>query len=259
MAAASTEFFMPVQDASRVEVRHAEARTGAPEDDGLSAFMRARPRLFAVAYRILRSAAEAEDVVQEVWLRWQMTDRAVVRDAVSFLATTTTRLSINVIQSARARREIPVGPSMPEPFDTDATPGVEVEQREALHVGIRLLLERLSPAERAVYILREAFGYAYRDIASILRLREANARQMVVRARRRVTSGRRVRATANEMSGLIGTFLAAAERGDLARLEEFFTSRTASTADQRSLPPAARATTVAARLQETTVPCRYAA
>ncbi len=255
MAAASTQCFPLVQDASRAEVQHVEA----PEDDGLSSFMRARPRLFAVAYRILRSAAEAEDVVQEVWLRWQMTDRTVVRDAVSFLATTTTRLSINVIQSARARREIPAGPSMPEPFDMDATPGVEVEQREALHVGIRLLLERLSPAERAVYILREAFGYAYRDIASILRLREANARQLVVSARRRVARGRRMRATQREMSGLIGTFLAAAELGDLARLEEFLAPPAVPAAGEGSLPRAARAAGGADSVQESTAPCRYAA
>jgi RNA polymerase sigma-70 factor (ECF subfamily) len=259
MAAASTEFFVPVQDAPRAEVRPVGARTGLPEDDGLSAFMRARPRLFAVAYRILRSAAEAEDVVQEVWLRWQMTDRSVVRDAVSFLATTTTRLSINVIQSARARREIPAGPSLPEPLDIDASPGVEVEQREALHVGLRLLLERLSPPERAGYILREAFGYAYRDIASILRLREANARQLVVRARRRVASGRRMRAAANEMGGLIGTFLAAAELGDLARLEKFFTSRAVPAAGGRSLPRPARPVGATERAPGSTEPCRYAA
>ena len=138
-------------------------------DDGLSTFLSVRPRLFGIAYRMLGSAAEAEDIVQDVWVRWQTTDRSVVRDAAAFLATTTTRLAINVMQSARSRRETYVGPWLPEPVDTSADPGLGAERGEALELGVLVLLEKLSPAERAAYILREAFDYAYRDIADILR------------------------------------------------------------------------------------------
>src|SRR6185295_16125171 len=150
-----------------------------PYDDGLAAFLSMRSRLFGIAYRMLGSAAEAEDVVQDVWLRWQTTDRGVVRDATAFLATTATRLAINVMQSARARRETCVGPWQPEPADTSNDPRLTAERNQALACGVRMLLEKLTPAERAAYILREAFDYPYRDIATILRFEEANARQVV--------------------------------------------------------------------------------
>jgi RNA polymerase sigma-70 factor (ECF subfamily) len=159
-------------------------------DDGLSAFLSTRPRLFGIAYRMLGSAAEAEDVVQDVWLRWQTTDRGVVRDAAAFLATTTTRLAINVMQSARARRETHIGPCQPEPVDTNGDPWLAAERDQALAGGVRMLLERLTPTERTAYILREAFDYAYRDIANVLRLAEPNARQVVTRARQHIASGR---------------------------------------------------------------------
>src|SRR5262245_4746394 len=148
-------------------------------DDGLSAFLSVRPRLFGIAYRMLGSAAEAEDIVQDVWLRWQTTDRRVVRDAAAFLATTATRLAINVMQSARARRETSIESSLPEPVDTSRDARVATEQGQALACGVRTLLETLTPTERAAYILREAFDYAYRDIGRVLRLAEANARQVV--------------------------------------------------------------------------------
>src|SRR5262245_26902039 len=155
-------------------------------DDGLSAFMSLRPRIFAIAYRILESAAEAEDVVQDVWVRWQKADRSSVRDAAAFLTTTTTRLAINVLHSARSRRERYAEAWLPEAVDTSAGPELGAERGEALQAGILLLLERLSPTERAAYILREAFEYSYRDIANVLRLEEANARQVVTRARQHV-------------------------------------------------------------------------
>jgi RNA polymerase sigma-70 factor, ECF subfamily len=159
-------------------------------DDGLGAFLSVRPRLFGIAYRMVRSTVEAEDIVQDVWLRWQMADRSVVRDATAFLTTTATRLAINVMQSARARRETYVGPLLPEPVDTSADPQLEAERGETLELGVLVLLEKLSPTERAAYILREAFEYAYRDIAKVLRLQEANARQLVTRARQHVANAR---------------------------------------------------------------------
>jgi len=160
------------------------------EDDGLSAFLSARARLFGIAYRILKSAAEAEDILQDVWIRWQLTDRSAVRGAAAFLAATTTRLAINVMQSARWRRETTVGPSLQESVDSSADPKLEAERSEALQSAVFVLLEKLSPAERAAYVLREAFDYSYREIANIVRVQEANARQLVTRARQRVAEGR---------------------------------------------------------------------
>src|SRR5688572_19891174 len=162
------------------------APLGCP-DDGLAVFLSARPRLFGIAYRMLGSAAEAEDIVQDVWIRWQTTDRRPVCNPVAFLVTATTRLAINVLQSARARREADVGPSLPEPADTSPDPGLRAERGEALNLAVLRLLERLPPSERAAYVLRQAFDYPYRRIASILRIEEANARQLVTRAREHVT------------------------------------------------------------------------
>jgi RNA polymerase sigma-70 factor (ECF subfamily) len=194
-------------------------------DDGLSTFLSVRHRLFGIAYRMLGSAADAEDIVQDAWIRWQTTDRSVVRDAAAFLATMTTRLAINVMQSARSRRETDVGPWLPEPVDTSADPRLGAEQGEAMKLGVLILLEKLSPAERAAYILREAFDYAYRDIADTLRLQEANARQLVTRARQHVANGRRRPATASEQKRLLAAFIVAAKKGEVADLEGIVASR----------------------------------
>jgi RNA polymerase sigma factor (sigma-70 family) len=187
-------------------------------DDGLSAFMSVRPRLFGIAYRMLGSAAEAEDIVQDVWVRWQTADRRKVRDAAAFLVTTATRLAINVIQSARSRRETYVGPWLPEPVDTSADPRLGAERGQALASGVLLLLEKLTRTERAAYILREAFDYPYRDIANVLRLEEANARQVVTRARQRIANGRRMPASSTAQRHLLEAFIAAAQDGDVAGL-----------------------------------------
>jgi DNA-directed RNA polymerase specialized sigma24 family protein len=124
--------------------------------NGLAVFVEVRPRLFAIAYRILGCAAAAEDVVQDAWLRWQAIDRSVVLNARAFLATTTMRLAINVAQSARLRRETCVGTWLAEPADTRPDPQTEVERGEALEHAVLMLLETLSPRERAAYVLREA-------------------------------------------------------------------------------------------------------
>jgi RNA polymerase sigma factor (sigma-70 family) len=193
-------------------------------DDGLSAFMSVRPRLFGIAYRMLGSAAEAEDLVQDVWVRWQTTDRTLVRDTTAFLVTTATRLAINVMQSARSRRETYVESWLPEPVDTSADPGSGAERGQALACGVLLLLETLTPTECAAYILREAFDYSYRDIANILRLEEANARQVVTRARHRVVNGRRLPSSSADHGRLLGALVAAAKNGDVASLEALLAS-----------------------------------
>jgi RNA polymerase sigma-70 factor, ECF subfamily len=198
-----------------------------PHDDGLSAFLSVRPRLFGIAYRMLHSPAEAEDVVQDVWVRWQTTDRRIVRDAAAFLVTSATRLAINVLQSARSRRETHVSPWLPEPIDAKSDPGQKAEERQALEFGVRLLLEKLSPAERAAYILREAFDYAYRDIADLLRIEEANARQVVTRARQHIANGH-TRESATTRSRLLDSLTAAVQRGDVAGLERVLASEVVS-------------------------------
>ena len=185
-------------------------------DDGLSLFLDVRPRLLRIAYRMLKRAAEAEDIVQDVWVRWQTTDRRVVRDAAAFLATTTTRLAINVLQSARSRRETCMGSWLPEPIDAGADPRLRVEHHQALGFAIRSLLENLTPKERAAYILREAFDYPYRDIADVLQLEEANARQVVTRARQHLASGRKMPTNPVEHKRLLGAFVAASQSGDVA-------------------------------------------
>src|SRR5499433_42769 len=121
-------------------------------DGGLSAFFQARPRLFGIAYRMLGSVAEAEDIVQDVGLRWQTANRSVVENPTAFLTTTTTRLCINAAQSAHSRRETYVGPWLPEPVDTSSDPTLGAERGEALTLAVLLLLEKLSPTERAAYV-----------------------------------------------------------------------------------------------------------
>lgn len=186
-------------------------------DDGLATFQSLRPRLFYIAHRMLHSAAEAEDLVQDVWVRWQQVDRNLVRDPAAFLTTTVTRLAINVMQSARARREMPVGPRL-EPIDVNADPRVGMERGQALAGAVGLLLENLTDAERTAFILREAFEYRYRDIANILHLGEANARQLVTRARLHVATGRTRRASSSDRRRLLDAFMAAAQSGDIAGL-----------------------------------------
>jgi RNA polymerase sigma factor (sigma-70 family) len=188
-------------------------------DDGLPAFVGVRSRLFGIAYRILGRTAEAEDVVQDVWLRWQRTDRRTIGNPAAFLTTTATRLCLNLAQSARWRREIYAGPSIPEPVDTSADPGLGAERREALNLALVLLLEKLSPKERAAYVLREAFDYSYRQIAECLHTEEANVRQLVSRARRHIADGHRVRASKTEQRHLLVALIDAAHRGDVAALK----------------------------------------
>lgn len=202
----------------------------AHPDNALSPFLTMRARLFAIAYRMLRCSAEAEDVVQDVWVRWQTTDRSVVRDAEAFLTTTATRLAINVMQSARARRETYVERWKPEPVDARSDPRVGPEREQALALGVRIVSEKLTPTERAAYILREAFDYAYRDIASVLRLEEANARQVVTRARQHIASGRATATSPTEQQRLRAAFIAAAHDGDISSLERFFESDVSSSA-----------------------------
>jgi RNA polymerase sigma-70 factor (ECF subfamily) len=209
-------------------------------DQATSAYLKLRPRLFGIAYRMLGSVAEAEDILQEVWLRWQKTDRTVVVDPPAFLARITTRLAINLAQSARARRETYVGPWLPEPVDTSADPAMGAERGEALEFAVLLLLEKLSPTERAAYILREAFDYPYGEIADILQLSAVNTRQILSRARRRLSAERREPVDTAEHRRLLEVFLAAARAGDVAALEDLFAADVVSYTDGNGVRGAAR-------------------
>lgn len=192
---------------------------GEVSDADAASFHAVRSRLFAIAYRVLGEATEADDVVQDAWIRWHTTDRSDVRDAAAFLATTTRHLAIHVIQSARARRETCAGPQLVEAVDLGTDLARDVERREALEIAIRALLEKLSPTERAAYLLREAFDYRYRELADLLEVSEANARQIVTRARRRLEGEPRRPVGAAEHERLVNGFAAAAQAGDLAALE----------------------------------------
>jgi len=209
-------------------------------DQAASAFLESRPRLFGIAYRMLGSVAEAEDILQEVWLRWQKTDRTVVIDPPAFLARTATHLAINVAQSARVRRETYVGPWLPEPVDTSVDPTVGAERGEALESAFLLLLEKLNPTERAAYILREAFDYPYGEIADILRLSAVNTRQIVSRARKRLSAERREPVDTAEHRRLLEVFLAAARAGDVAALEDLFAADVVSYPDGNGMRGAAK-------------------
>lgn len=198
-------------------------------DQAASVFVVVRPRLFGIAYRIVGNAPEAEDIVQDVWLRWQRTDRSAVIDPAAFLATTTTRLSINLVRCARRRHETYVASWLPEQTADDADPQTEAERNEAIDLAARMLLERLSPAERATYVLREGFEYPYRRIAETLRIGAPNARQLVKRARDRLSSDRSrpYNPDANSPdahSQLVRALVAASRTGELSDLEECLTA-----------------------------------
>ncbi|WP_433444197.1 RNA polymerase sigma-70 factor [Nonomuraea sp. CA-141351] len=200
-------------------------------DQAAAVFASVRPRLFGIAYRMLGSSTEAEDLVQDVWVRWQTCDRSTVADPGAYLATATTRLAINALQSARVRRETYIGPWLPEPVDTSADPHLGAERGEALSFAVLLLLERLSPTERAAYVLREAFDYPYRQIADIIQTTEAAVRQLVSRARKHLVSERRAPVTGAEQRRLLTAFVAAARVGDLAALEEILAADVISYSD----------------------------
>jgi RNA polymerase sigma-70 factor (ECF subfamily) len=221
-----------------------ESMNGGLPDDGLEAaaqvFAQVRPRLFGIAYRMLGSATEAEDLLQDVWVRWQTADRGSVVNPAAYLATATTRLAINALQSARARRETYVGPWLPEPVDTSADPYLGAERGEALEFAVLTLLERLTSNERAAYVLREAFDYPYAQVADILGLKEPAVRQLVSRARRQVMGDRRAPVRTAEHRRLLSAFVGAARSGDLAALEELFAVDVTSCSDGGGIVRASR-------------------
>ena len=192
-------------------------------EDAAVTFLAFRDRLFSIAFRILHDCAEAEDIVQDAWVRWQTCDRSVVVDPLAFLTTTTKRLCLNTLQSARARHETRAGEWIADHVDHDADPVRCIEEREALEFAALTLLERLSPPERAAYVLREAFDYSYPEIATIIAATQANARQLVSRARKHLAAERRDAPSGAEHKRLVVALTAATRSGDLSTLESVFT------------------------------------
>lgn len=224
-----------------------EDPSGADIESAIGTFNESRSRLFGIAYRMLGSVAEAEDIVQEAWLRWQQTDRSNVRNPAGFLTTVTSRLALNSAASARVRREQYVGSWLPEPVDTSADPSLGAEKAEALEAAVLMLLEKLAPEQRAAYVLREAFGYSHDEIAEILATTPANARQLFSRAKKHVQSSRREPVDPSEHRALLEAFVAAAQNGDVKRLEQVLSANVVSTSDGAGVAPRAARRPVAGR------------
>lgn len=182
-------------------------------------FLAHRRLLFTVAYEMLGSAADAEDVLQEVWLRWDGGDRSDVRDPRAYLVRTTTRVSLNRLRTLARRREEYVGPWLPEPLLTAPDVAHDVELADSVSTAMLLVLETLPPTERAVFVLREVFDVPYAEVAAALDKSEAAVRQVASRARAHVAERRpRTSVTARERDTVVARFRAATETGDLQAL-----------------------------------------
>jgi RNA polymerase sigma-70 factor (ECF subfamily) len=191
------------------------------EPDRLTAFNQYRSLLFSIAYRMVGSVADAEDMLQETFIRWQQTPDGDIRSPKAFLITIVSRLCINHLQSARVKREEYVGEWLPEPLATNpgSDPSGVLQADESLSMAFLVMLERLTPVERAVFLLREIFDHEYSEIAATLGLSEANCRQILRRARQHVRALRpRFRASVREHDDLLGRFREATGSGDMDRL-----------------------------------------
>ena len=205
-------------------------------------FAACRPRLLGIAYGLLGELTEAEDVVQDTWLRWDRADRQAVRNPEPFLITITTRLALDRLRSARARREVYVGPWLPEPLVTEPeTPETRVIEAERLSLALLTALERLNPVERAVLVLRDVFDLEYAEIADVLEKTPGNVRQIARRARDHVGDpARRQDVSAEEQQRLAAAFLAAANSGDVEAIRELLAADAIMYTDGGGVVTAAR-------------------
>ncbi|MFC7535254.1 RNA polymerase sigma factor SigJ [Actinoplanes sp. GCM10030250] len=205
-------------------------------------FERFRGRLEAIAYRMLGSASDAEDAVQDTFLRWQAADRGYVETPEAWLTKALTNVCLNQLTSARSRRETYVGPWLPEPLlagDRMLGPAETAEQRESVSIAVLTLMERLSPKERVVYVLREAFGYSHAEIAGMVELSESNCQQVYHRARQHVATGRaRREVDAADAEKIAAEFLAAALSGRTEPLIRMLTGDAAGLTDGGGEVPA---------------------
>ncbi|MER7247561.1 sigma-70 family RNA polymerase sigma factor [Kribbella sp. NPDC000426] len=190
-------------------------------DEAVAIFVRMRPRMLAIAYRVLGGANEVEDVVQEIWVRWQNMDRSAVTDPQALLLTMTTRLAINVHRSARYRRETTGAVPTLENSATGDDPATTAEDRDTIAQAVLVMMERLTPRERAAFVLRDAFDYPYGQLSDFLQLRSDNARQVVSRARRRLAAVGPPPAPGPAASEhFVRAFLDASRSGDLTTFEQ---------------------------------------
>ncbi|MFD3679894.1 RNA polymerase sigma factor SigJ [Streptomyces sp. NPDC058613] len=205
-------------------------------------FEAARPRLEAIAYRLLGSASEAEDAVQETFLRWQAADVGRIGVPEAWLTKVLTNWCLNVLTSARARRETYVGKWLPEPLlagDRMLGPADTAEQRDSVSYAVLVLLERLTPGERAVYVLREAFDYPHREIAEVLEITEAASQQTYHRARKHIADGRaRTEVDEGAARRIVEEFLAAATSGRTEPLLRLLTQDALAVGDGGGKVPA---------------------
>ena len=202
-------------------------------------FEELRPLLFAIAYRILGSVSEAEDAVQESWLRYDASPTRPT-STKAFLSAVVTRISIDVLRSARVRREEYVGPWFPEPLLTDPyeDPERSAELADSVSMAALLLLERLSPLERAVFVLHEVFGFGFPEVASVVERSEAACRQLAVRARRHMDAGRpRFEADRRERDELAARFFDAFRKGDVDGLRELLAADVQMVSDSGGKAP----------------------
>jgi RNA polymerase sigma-70 factor (ECF subfamily) len=194
---------------------------GAEDADRLTAFNQYRGLLFSIAYRMVGSVADAEDILQDPFIRWQQASDSTIRSPKAFLITIVSRLCINHLQSARVQHEEYVGEWLPEPLATDpgSDPSGVLRADESVSMAFLVMLERLTAVERAVFLLREVFDHKYSEIAAALGLSEANCRQILRRAREHVRAVRpRFRASAREHDALLERFRQAAGSGDTNQL-----------------------------------------
>jgi RNA polymerase sigma-70 factor (ECF subfamily) len=213
------------------------ARRIEDREDRAAAFEAHRARLFSIAYRMLGSASEAEDVVQDAYLRYAAAAPEELRSLRAWLSTVVTRLCLDRLKSAQARREQYVGPWLPEPVvhaDREPTLARAVEQRESTTLAFLLLLESLTPQERAVFVLREAFDYEYAEIGEMLDLTPANCRQLFHRAKARLKERQhrpRFHASRAHHRRLVESFASAMQSGDAAKLQQLLAADVVFTAD----------------------------
>jgi RNA polymerase sigma-70 factor (ECF subfamily) len=206
-------------------------------------FTELRPLLFSIAYRMLGSVSDAEDVVQDAYLRYHaaVEDGARIESAEAYLSAVTTRLAIDVLRSARVRRETYVGQWLPEPLLADRAvpdPGEQSADTESLSMAFLLVLERLGPVERAVFLLHDVFGYDFAEIADIVGKSETNCRQVAVRARKHVAAHRpRFEPSREQRDRLADRFIAALVDGDVAGLVEVLAEDVTVTGDGGGVSP----------------------
>lgn len=205
-------------------------------------FEQARPRLTSIAYGMLGSLMDAEDVVQDAYLRWRGVDHSGIDSPTAFLTTTVSRIAIDRLRSAQKRRESYVGPWLPEPLLTSVEPDPAdiVSEAESLSISMLMVLERLQPVERAVLLLREVFDYDYVEIADIVDKSPANCRQIARRARERAGDLTRARPTADTETRIISQYINAVSAGDVDQLAEIFAEDIVLTPDGGGLARAAR-------------------